>query len=429
MTDGDGELVVLRKARSAIGLGARLAVRAWSRSRNTIRKTGRHVSKRAVWRWKRVCERGRNGRTAVLNLGRLGLRRVMGAHKPVVRLVRRARRRSQQQAVIVEERRLERSTIRVSGAGQPVLIGPWLSEVGFEVLYWIPFLAWLKNEAGWDASRAVAVSRGGVASWYHGIADRYVEIFDHVPPDVFAAKNRARQAEIEGRQKQLQQSELDRELVSAAVAETGIEAYAPVHPSAMYTLFRHFWLGNRALSHVIERTRFEVPVAPSAFDLSGLPGEYVAVKVYAAQSLPDTPQHRALVRRLVERFAACTTVVVLDTGFTIDDHEDYDLAGNHRVVRLDRLMTPQNNLELQTQVIAGARALVGTCGSLAWRAPLMGVPTLALFADARFLRSHLYFARHAYSLAGAAPFITLDVAALDYMGVGARDALARFAEL
>ena len=29
---------------------------------------------------------------------------------------------------------------------RPILLGPWRSELGFEVLYWIPFLAWLKTQ-------------------------------------------------------------------------------------------------------------------------------------------------------------------------------------------------------------------------------------------------------------------------------------------
>src|SRR5688572_32616939 len=38
------------------------------------------------------------------------------------------------------EREVERA---VDGAG-PILAGPWLSEVGYEVLYWVPFLRWVK---------------------------------------------------------------------------------------------------------------------------------------------------------------------------------------------------------------------------------------------------------------------------------------------
>ena len=48
-------------------------------------------------------------------------------------------------------------------------------------------------------------------------------------------------------------------------------------------------------------------------------------------------------------------------------------------------MTPQNNLGVQTQIVAGARGFVGTCGSLAWLAPRLGVDTSALFVDPKFM--------------------------------------------
>src|SRR5689334_23334751 len=57
----------------------------------------------------------------------------------------------------------------VRGA-QTVVVGPWLSEVGFEALYWVPFLRWVRAAFRLDPSRVVAVSRGGVGSWYAGIA-------------------------------------------------------------------------------------------------------------------------------------------------------------------------------------------------------------------------------------------------------------------
>src|SRR5689334_25417524 len=47
----------------------------------------------------------------------------------------------------------------------PILVGPWLSEIGFEALYWIPFLQRLIHD-GLDRSRLIPISRGGAAAWY-----------------------------------------------------------------------------------------------------------------------------------------------------------------------------------------------------------------------------------------------------------------------
>ena len=50
------------------------------------------------------------------------------------------------------EARETRELLTVLGrSGRPIILGPWLSETGFELLYWIPFLAW--------ASAATAATR------------------------------------------------------------------------------------------------------------------------------------------------------------------------------------------------------------------------------------------------------------------------------
>jgi hypothetical protein len=60
---------------------------------------------------------------------------------------------------------------------------------------------------------------------------------------------------------------------------------------------------------------------------------------------------------------------------------------------------------------------MGTCGSLAWIAPLLGVDTLAVYSQERFLLSHVFFATQAYRQLDAARFDTLDLRAAAELGV------------
>jgi hypothetical protein len=78
---------------------------------------------------------------------------------------------------------------------------------------------------------------------------------------------------------------------------------------------------------------------------------------------------------------------------------------------LARRMEPRTNLAVQTAVIASAAGFVGTCGSLAWLAPMLGVDTVGVYAEDRFLLSHVFFARQIYRQMGAARFDTLDLRA------------------
>ena len=52
-------------------------------------------------------------------------------------------------------------------------------------------------------------------------------------------------------------------------------------------------------------------------------------------------------------------------------------------------MTPQDNLAVQTAVVARARELVSTYGGFSYLGPMLGVPTLALHTHEAFSRVHL----------------------------------------
>jgi hypothetical protein len=258
--------------------------------------------------------------------------------------------------------------------------------------------------------RVVALSRGGTAAWYGGIAGTYVEIFDLVEPAQFAAHATARRGR--GDQKQLTPSEFERDLIARACRRLGVEGVGVWHPGLMYQLFRSFWYGDRSRHFLFRHTDFRYPRNAGAADELSLPAEYVAMKFYTGPALPETERNSALVRELVERVAARRPVVMLDTAWSTDEHRDYGFDGIAGVTTLRPALNPKTNLGVQTRVIANARQFIGTCGGLAWLAPFLGVDTLAVYEDDRYLTAHLYAARYAYRRTGAARFSTLNIAAL-----------------
>ena len=108
---------------------------------------------------------------------------------------------------------------------------------------------------------------------------------------------------------------------------------------------------------------------------------------------------------------------MLDTGMATDEHEDYLFRGIPNVTSLRDRLEPRTNLGLQTAVVASADAFVGTCGSLAWIAPMLGVNTVAVYADDRLLLSHLYFASQAYRTMDAGRFDALDLRAVTHLNL------------
>jgi len=361
--------------------------------------------------------RGGEPLAAVKNLAAKAWRRAIAAPKRGVRLIRRADRLREQAAAFGGEWQVERELAAVARGRGPIIAGPWLSEVGFEVLYWVPFLRWFEDRYRVDPGRVVAISRGGVAGWYGDLAAQYVEIFDHLSPEEFGRRNRERhEREESGGQKQTSIGALDDELISAARSATGVRDAAICHPSLMYRLFSRFWYGNRALDLVTSHTRYMPAVrrrdgAALPSDL-GLPGRYIAAKFYTGAALPGTPEARGALRELVRTAASQIPVVMLDAGMATDEHQDYLFRDIPNVTSLRDRLVPKTNLGVQTFVIGGAQGFIGTCGSLAWLAPLLGVNTLAVYSEERFLVSHIFFASQAFRQAGAARFDTLDLRAV-----------------
>jgi hypothetical protein len=322
------------------------------------------------------------------------------------------------------EWRVEREIGRIVSGKGPILVGPWLSEVGYEVLYWVPFVRWVQSHYGVKASRMTIVTRGGAAAWYRDISTQSVEVFDLVTPEEFAQGNLQRAAQSGGSLKQWKETSFDRELLEAAARRAGVEGARVLHPSLMYRLFEQFMLGHRSMHFLRRRTIYRI-LDPPDVPLPELPEEYVAVKLYTAASLPDTPAMRRTLQAIILALAERWPVVMLDTGLALDDHDDYTFERASRIIGIRDSMQPRDNLAVQSAVIARSRAFVGTCGSLAWLAPMMGVDTTALLADPRFLHGHLQVGRQMFQAMGGGAFSPLDVSALDSLGLTIANARPR----
>ena len=120
--------------------------------------------------------------------------------------------------------RASRQAARIAAGDRPIVVGPWLSEVGVELLFWIPFLNWFRAEHGVDRQRVIAISRGGAEPWYRAIAGRYVDVFDHFEVDETKRWTEQR-LNATNTQKQTEVSEADRRILSAAREAIGTDDY------------------------------------------------------------------------------------------------------------------------------------------------------------------------------------------------------------
>jgi hypothetical protein len=278
------------------------------------------------------------------------------------------------------ERLIEEAVASVSAADGKIVVGPWLGEVGFEVLYWIPFLHWLFERHGIGPENVTVVSRGGVEPWYDGLCDRYVDVFSSLTPEEFRQATLELWASTGGLQKQVAVRPWDERVLDATLGDAWRER-ALLHPQLLYRLFRNVWQGALPLREFLDRAAYRPWRRPDDALSDSLPDRFAAVRFYFRDSFPDTPDNRALVQEVVERLAARGPVVLLNTGVVVDEHEDAEPPAGGDVLRPLAGVAPERNLVAQSAVVARARLFVGTYGGLAHLAPFYGVPTIGFATD------------------------------------------------
>jgi hypothetical protein len=289
-------------------------------------------------------------------------------------------------------RRNEAAVTRAAREGRRLLVGPFLGEVGFELLYWIPVVRRILAEHSVSPERVTVLTRGGAGAWYRDCAAQSVDILDLVPPERYLDElvERRRRG---GDAKQFFPDRFDERLAREAIARTGDATV--VHPLLMFSRMRFVLEGleppERAPALGVYRALAwdERPLPP------GCPSDFVAVKLYFSDSFPDEPASRELAARLLEGLSEGADVVVLTSGQQLDEHREWVPAGP-RIHDSSAWVTPQDNLAVQTAVVARARGLVSTYGGFSYLGPMLGVPTLAAHTRKAFSPVHLHVMRAAY---------------------------------
>lgn len=287
----------------------------------------------------------------------------------------------------------------------PILCGPWRSEVGFEILYWLPFLQGFLKTYGIDPTRLVAIGRGGSAAWYgfQGSAD----LFEFLP--VEAVRQFTIQASQQtGSVKQHQEEGWEPHVTALAARAMGLEHYSVLSPAWMYKLVSPFWEGKKSIGwldkYLLQPVRLKAPALPDGLRL---PERFLAMRWYVRATWPHREELVLWTRRLVERVSRHLPVILIDSGH-MDDHGDVNLGPMDHVTRLSELTqtTALNGLAVQSAVIAKAQGYIGTYGGMSQAAMRFGVPTVALYDTFEATSpSHLALT-HDLSLKTNVPFLS-----------------------
>ena len=298
---------------------------------------------------------------------------------------------------------------------RPIIVGPWLTEAGFELLYWIPFLAWVKAYANLHDDQLIIVSRGGAAPWYRHVTPHYHDILSLYSADEFRLRNEARVHDQKGRLKHIDVGEFDREIVERVKRARGLNKVRTLHPSLMYDLFNVFWRQQAPITLIEAFSVFrQLPKLPLGELAAHLPRDYVAVKLYANAALPQSAANSAFMAQVLADITQTTDVVLLNTGQRYDDHSDFAPPRRERLHTVEHLMTPETNLDVQTRIICGAKACVGTYGGFSYLAPFYGTNAVAFFSNPNAFRfDHLEVSKRVFSSLKSGSFVPLDIKDVD----------------
>jgi hypothetical protein len=263
----------------------------------------------------------------------------------------------------------------------PILVGPWHGEVGFEVMYWIPFLERLKKE-GIAAERLIPITRGGAGAWYH--VPQGIELFAMRTPQQMRIENRL-QHDKRGLLKQTEVTPFDQQILTDAADTLRLgRTYHTLHPAWMYHVLAPFWTGGRGFRWLLKQTEFpQIPYADVP-DSVKLPEVFVATRFYHRETWPighkmTSKATEAILCKLAEQ----QPVVVLESATVADEHLDFVPPKHPNILRLRDLTTlrPETNLHVQSAVIARAQGFVGVYGGLSQLALRMMKPAVTFYQD------------------------------------------------
>src|SRR5262245_4368891 len=281
---------------------------------------------------------------------------------------------------------VNRNVARLKRTTRPVIFGPFLAQPEFEILYWLPFLRWLRHETTVDLDLVTAVSRGGVASWYEGLCGRYVDVLNLISLDEVRLRSQVEwRADVAAQKIVL--GTLESNIVRRVMRLGAMSKAYVIDPGEMQRLFRHVWMGAappELLERHVIRERLAPPPLPP--DLK-LPSEYVAARFAFGTSFPDTPENRTAVTEYLARLAKDLPVVLLSSDASVDGSKEFDVPSLPGVQRLDCQESAQSILAAQSAVVGRASLVAGTVGAATCLAACYGVPFTAVYTQTPGLTS------------------------------------------
>lgn len=260
----------------------------------------------------------------------------------------------------------------------PILVGPFRGEVGFEALYWIPFVRRMAKRLNIDPARLIPITRGGISALYG--MEPGPDLYTLATPQDVRVENKIQHAKHQ-QLKQTHWIEFDREVIQKAAEALCLKDYQTLHPGWMFAVLGPYFLSSMGLQELEQEALFDTLTVPALPAGLILPEKFVAVRFYLRYTFQA--QMVAFAQESIKQIANNVPVVLLNSGLHVDDHIDINGKPHPNVVKLADLtpLTPENNLAVQSAVLGRALGFVGTYGGLAQLALRLGKSSVSYYQE------------------------------------------------
>ena len=268
-----------------------------------------------------------------------------------------------------------------------LIIGPWFSELGFELLYWIPYINKLYTDKIFANKNVATISRGGVEEFYSFLPGKHFNLLEHYSQVDWSKITSSIWRDLGGlKQSMLVNQEID--MLVNLKSELNFDQDSKtliLHPSLMFSLFRPFWR-NKSWSADIISEQLNFP----SF-MRHKTENFGAVKIYSRPSLSISVASAKKIKEFLENENIKLKIISSDSYK--DDHEvlALDNIENSILVPVDEY---ENNLKIQLDVIKKSSVSYTTYGGLSYYALYLGKTSFGFYSDSsKFDEQHIKVAK------------------------------------
>ena len=251
-------------------------------------------------------------------------------------------------------------------------------EIGYELLYWIPYISKRLSSTIKGHKRIIVVSRGGVECWYNWIEGVEYYNIEDVEPDLLKAIFKERK---DGKfQKQMEFGKYERKIINSICKKISLDKNNCdiIDPSFMYLSVWSFLSeerGVKSLKGILQKDFKFNKKSSNKIEFDNLE-PYIAIKIYSNscfQIRDDTNFYEKKILKILELISSLkVNMIVLDFNAN-DDHTQFSFKKeifSHIKLKYFNNLFPDiefnKNINIQNEIVKSSVFLLSSYGGFSY---------------------------------------------------------------